>query len=366
MARELQANLQRAKELRRDEFYTQLTDIENELRHYREQFRGKVVFCNCDDPYESNFFKYFASNFDFFGLKKLIASSYSGSPIAGTQLPLLDIEGLKPDGKQPFVVEITEIPDANNDGAIDLGDVKHLLNSNKNSATPLKGNGDFRSAECIDLLKRADIVCTNPPFSLFREYVDQLMEYEKKFVILGSQTALTYRETFQYIQQDQMWLGYNNGGTKWFRVPMEYNVPTESRMKVEDGAKYISFGSINWYTNLDTTKRHQELTLYKRYSPEEYPWYVNYDAIEVPRVLDIPLDYDGEMGVPITFLDKYNPDQFEIVGSSQTHSRPMSEIADRGTYVKGGPRFYIASPDGRHKYRRLFDRLLIRHRRVRE
>jgi hypothetical protein len=362
MGRALQTNLQRAKQQQRDEFYTQLADIENEVRRYRDQLRGKVVFCNCDDPFESNFFKYFANNFNFIGLKKLIATSYTGSPIAGAQLPLWEIEGLKPDGRQPFRIEINEVPDANSDGAIDLSDVQDLLRQDRNSATPLQGNGDFRSEECVELLKQADIVCTNPPFSLFRDYIDQLMEHEKKFLILGSQTALTYRETFQYIQQDRMWLGYDNGGTKWFRVPMDYSVPTESRMKVEDGVKYISFGSINWYTNLDTTKRHEELTLYKRYTPEAYPRYVNYDAIEVPRVFDIPLDYEGEMGVPITFLDKYNPSQFEIVGSSQTHSRPMSEMAERGTYVQGGPRFYLDAPNGKYRYTRLFDRLLIRHR----
>lgn len=364
MSRELQTNLQKAKEQRRDEFYTQLADIENELRHYREQFRGKVVFCNCDDPYESNFFKYFANNFNFVGLNKLIATSYSGSPIAGGQLPLWEIEGLKPEGKQPFVVEINEVPDANSDGAIDLTDVQHLLRHDANSATPLEGNGDFLSAACVELLDQADIVCTNPPFSLFRNYVDQLMEYDKRFLILGSQNALTYRETFQYIQQDRMWLGYNNGGTKWFRVPMEYDVPTASRMKVEEGIKYISFGSINWYTNLDTTKRHEEVALYRKYTPEEYPRYVNYDAIEVSRVFNIPIDYEGEMGVPITFLDKYNPSQFEIVGSSHTHGGRMSEIARKGTYMAGGPRFYLDEPDGNYQYRRLFDRLLIRNRKV--
>lgn len=364
MGKVLQTNLQKAKEQRRDEFYTQMADIENELRHYREQFRGKVVFCNCDDPFESNFFKYFANNFNFMGLKKLIATSYTGSPIAGAQLPLLEIEGLKPEGKQPFVVEIAEVPDANKDGAIDLGDVENLLRSDKNSATPLSGNGDFRSDECVELLQQVDIVCTNPPFSLFRDYVEQLMKYNKMFLILGSQNALTYREIFRHIQQDRVWLGYDNGGTKWFRVPMEYSVPTESRMRIEDGVKYISFGSVNWYTNLDTTKRHQEITLYKKYTPEDYPSYVNYNAIEVSKIFNIPLDYEGEMGVPITFLDKYNPAQFEIVGSSQSHSRPMSEIAEKDTYAPGGPRFYLAVPNGKYKYTRLYERLLIRHRKT--
>lgn len=262
------------------------------------------------------------------------------------------------------MVEITEVPDHNNDGAVDIADVELLLRLDKNTARPLLQTGDFRSTECVELLKQSDIACTNPPFSLFREYVEHLMQYDKKFLILGNQNSLTYRETFQYIQQNRMWLGYDNGGTKWFRVPMEYSVPTESRMKTEDGVKYISFGSVNWYTNLDTTKRHQELVLFKRYTPEEYPRYVNYDAIEVSKVTDIPMDYAGEMGVPITFLDKYNPDQFEIVGSSRTHGTPMSEVAEKGTYVQGGTRFYLDVPDGKYKYKCLYDRLVIRNKRI--
>ncbi len=364
MGRVLQTNLQKAKEQRRDEFYTQLADIENELRHYREQFRGKVVFCNCDDPFESNFFKYFANNFNFIGLKKLITTIYSGSPIAGDQLPLLEIEGLKPEGKQPFVVEITEVPDANNDGAIDLGDVESLLRSDKNSATPLKGNGDFRSDECIELLQQADIVCTNPPFSLFRQYVAQLVEYDKKFLIIGSKNAATYKEIFDLIKKNKIWLGYGfAGGNAYFRTPYANDGYAEGVYNPETGL--VKFRNVGWFTNLDYEERHEELVLYRHYTPERYPRYVNYDAIEVPKVVDIPQDYEGEMGVPITFLDKYNPNQFEIVGSSQTHSRPMSEIAERGSYAQGGPRFYLDVPDGKYKYRRLFDRLLIRHRRPR-
>ncbi len=309
-------NLRRANKAKKDEFYTQLVDIEKELKHYKDQFCGKVVYCNCDDPFESNFFKYFAANFNALKLKKLITTSYSGSPIAGSKLPLFEIEGLKSmklKDAEAHRIEINEVPDINKDGAINIEDVKRLLEYDANVSAPLKGNGDFRSEECIELLKQADIVCTNPPFSLFREYVAQLMEYNKKFLILGDQNAITYKEIFKFIKENRLWLGYDNGGTKWFQVPMDYDIPTESRKKIVNGLKYFSMGRILWFTNLDTIKRHEELTLYKKYSPKEYPKYDNYDAIEVSRYSDIPMDYDGVMGVPITFIDKYNPEQFEII-----------------------------------------------------
>jgi hypothetical protein len=312
--------LARAGRAKNDEFYTQLADIEAELRHYRDQLRGKVVFCNCDDPYESNFFKYFAMNFNYLGLKKLITTSYTGSPITGEQLPLYDVEGM-PKGvpeRPAYRVEITEVPDVNNDGAIDLFDVEYLLKKNAgNVLTLLAGDGDFRSAECIALLDEADIVVTNPPFSLFRQYVGQLVEHGKQFLILANQNAITYGEIFKLIKEDRLWLGYENGGEKWFRVPDDYVHTTDkSKIKVEDGVRYLAMKNMAWFTNLDTTKRHELLTLYKRYTPEENPHYDNYDAIEVARYADIPQDYPGAMGVPITFLDKYNPDQFEILGLS--------------------------------------------------
>ena len=307
----LNSNLHKASKAKKDEFYTQLIEIEKELKHYKEQFRGKVVYCNCDDPFESNFFKYFAANFNELKLKKLIATSYSGSPIIGGQLSLLEIKGSK--GKQPIKIEISEVPDANKDGAIDLTDVKSLLKHDANIATPLKGTGDFRSNECIELLKEADVVVTNPPFSLFREYIAQLVEYKKKFIILGDQNAITYKEIFKLIKDNKLWFGYDNNGTKWFQVPMDYDITTESRKKIENGIKYFSFGRIMWFTNLDTTKRHEELTLYKKYSPEEYSKYDNYDAINIDKTSEMPMDYSGTMGVPITFLDKYNPEQFEII-----------------------------------------------------
>lgn len=247
------------------------------MRHYQAHFRGKVIFCNCDDPYESNFFKYFALNFNFLGLKKLIATGYNGSPVAGEQLSLFDVVGLgdvaSPDNrsaaaKPAYKIEITEVADENKDGAIDLADVEYLLRNRRNTLTLLEGDGDFRSAECIRLLQEADIVATNPPFSLFREYVVQLVEHKKKFLILGSQNAITYKEVFRLIKDNVLWLGVDNGGTKWFRVPDHYEIKTESRKKYENGIKYFSMGSVYWFTNLDHSKRHESITLYQQYTPQ--------------------------------------------------------------------------------------------------
>ena len=327
-------NLRKASKAKKDEFYTQLVDIEKELKHYKDQFRGKVVYCNCDDPFESNFFRYFAANFNALGIKKIITTSYNKSPIAGRQLPLFEIEGLKsikPKDAEAHRIEINEIPDINKDGAIGLEDVKQLLEHDANVSAPLKDNGDFRSDECIKLLKEADIICTNPPFSLFREYLTQLMEYGKKFLILGDQNAITYRETFGYIKNNKLWLGYDNGGTKWFQVPMDYDITTESRKKIVKGVKYLSMGRILWFTNLDTTKRHENIVLYKKYTPKEFPKYDNYDAINIDKVSDIPMDYDGVMGVPITFVDKYNPEQFELLGIMNTGEE------NKGIRHKGTP-----------------------------
>jgi len=305
-------DLDKAKRNKADEFYTQMPDIEAELRHYKEHFRGKVVLCNCDDPYESNFFKYFAMNFNYLGLKKLIATSYSDSPVAYGQLPLFEIQTLKtrPSAEKPACrIEITEVPDENADGAVDLSDVENLLKSRGNVFSFLEGDGDFRSQECVELLKEADIVVTNPPFSLFREYVAQLVEYDKKFIIIGNKNSITYKEIFQLIKNGKLWLGYRNiNQDMWFVVPEHY-----SYEKIVDGLRVKHIMGC-WFTNLDTTKRHESLTLYKHYTPEEYPHYDNYDAINVDKVAEIPCDYDGAMGVPITFLDKYNPDQFEILG----------------------------------------------------
>ncbi len=355
---------EQAKKNKADEFYTQLPDIEAEMRHYREQFRDKVIFCNCDDPYESNFFKYFAMNFNFLGLKKLIATSYSGSPVAGQQLSLFDVKSLdvpNGDAKPPYKIEITEVRDENADGAVDLADVEYLLKNRRNTLTLLQGNGDFRSPECIALLQEADIVVTNPPFSLFREYVTQLVEYEKKFIIIGNVNAITYKEIFKLISSNKIWLGQSiHSGDREFRVPDYYPLEAAGYRVDENGVKYIRVKGVRWFTNLDFEERHESITLYKSYTPEEYPRYVNYDAIEVSKVAEIPYDYDGEMGVPITFLDKYNPEQFEIIGSSRFVGKPMSEFAPKGTYVGGGIRFYLPKGDG--TYRCLYDRIVIRRK----
>ncbi|NLE26012.1 MAG: modification methylase, partial [Clostridiaceae bacterium] len=241
----------------------------------------------------------------------------------------------------------TDVTDENGDGAIDLSDVEYLLKNKRNALTLLNGGGDFRSAECIELLKQADIVVTNPPFSLFREYVAKLIEYEKKFLILGDQNAITFKEIFPLIAANKLWLGYQNGGTKWFQVPMDYDIATETRKKIVDGKKYFSMGRIFWYTNLETTKRHEFLTLYKPYSSEEFPNYDNYKAINVDRVSDIPLDYEGIMGVPITFVDKYSPEQFEIVGATESEGKGFSN----GLWLGG-----VAQPvvGGKRIYKRLF------------
>lgn len=316
----LNVGLNKAGVAKKDEFYTQLVDIEKELKHYKTQFQGKVVYCNCDDPFESNFFRYFVLNFNRLGLKRLIATSYKPSPIANTQLglfgtdkTLVPVKGRSKITANKFI--INEVGDVDGDGAFDLRDIAEQLKANKNNEwSPLEGDGDFRSSESVELLKQVDIVVTNPPFSLFREYVAQLMEYEKKFLILGDQNAITYKETFGYIKENKLWLGYDNGGTKWFQVPDNYQIQTESRIKVENGIKYFSMGRIMWFTNLDTTKRHENITLYKKFSPEEFPKYDKYEVINVDKVSDIPMDYDGVMGVPITFVDKYNPNQFEILG----------------------------------------------------
>lgn len=306
-------NLHAANKAKQDEFYTQLGDIENELRHYRKHFQGKTVFCNCDDPYESNFFKYFAMNFNQLGLKKLIATCYDGSPVASSQLSLFDNEEEKTERTRvPHKIVINEVTDVNGDGAIDLADVEWLIKNDKNVLTRLKGNGDFRSDECVELLKEADIVVTNPPFSLFREYIAQLIEHKKQFLIVGNQNAITYKEVFKLIKENLMWLG---GCLSYaaFKVPGYYEEKSNRFWIDETGQKWRSMGNICWFTNLDHKKRHEEMDLYKHYTPEEYPQYDNYDAINVDKTADIPMDYDGVMGVPITFLDKYNPEQYEIV-----------------------------------------------------
>jgi hypothetical protein len=292
-------NLNAAKEAKKDEFYTQLEDINNELRHYREHFRGKTVLCNCDDPRVSNFFTYFAYNFEFLGLKRLITTCYKNqnadlfSQHTSEKAVYLIYEGDKNGNNIPDPEEI--------------------------GIHQLKGDGDFRSQECIELLKQADIVVTNPPFSLFREYVAQLMEYDKKFLIIGNVNANTTKEIFPLIKDNRMWMGASiHSGDRKFWVPDDYELNAAGCGIDETGRKFIRVKGVRWFTNLDYKERHENLILYKKYSSEFYPKYDNFDAIEVGKTEEIPCDYDGVMGVPVTFLDKYNPDQFKILGITKT------------------------------------------------
>ena len=312
MAKPGNNNLHMSKAGKQDEFYTQLSMIENELKYYKSHFEGKVIFCNCDDPYESNFFKFFAMRFSFLKLKKLIASCYVRSPIAQTQLSLFE-EDKPPQERTPYTAIMIELEDYNGDGAANIADVEWLLKNKKGVVKKLKGDGDFRSEESIELLKQADIVVTNPPFSLFREYVAQLMEYEKKFLIIGNLNAAKYKEILPLIMKNKLWLGRTSGHF-WFRVPEHYEAKATDFKIDEDGVKWRRMGNICWFTNMDYKERYEDIVLYKKYNSVDYPKYDTYDAIEVSKTSEIPEDYDGVMGVPITFLDKYNPNQFEILG----------------------------------------------------
>lgn len=323
------ANLQRANKEKNDEFYTQLVDIERELSHYKDHFKDKVIFCNCDDPYESNFFKYFALNFNLLGLKKLICTCYDSSPVAYTQLNMFGDDKVTPNNnRRAYKIEINEVLDYNNDGAVDLADVKWLLQNDKNSLQLLKSKGDFRSDECVELLKQVDIVVTNPPFSLFREYIAQIFKYQKKFVVLSNMNAITYKEFFPLIKDNRVWVGYGFNMSLVYKTPypnlLEANRAFVKQKGYNPDDGYVKVPAICWFTNLDTTKRHEELIMYKTYTPEEYPHYDNYDAINVDKVTDIPCDYFGVMGVPITFLDKFNPFQFEILGCTESEGKGFS------------------------------------------
>jgi hypothetical protein len=335
------ANLAKAREARQDEFYTQLSDIEKELKHYKKHFLGKVVYCNCDDPRVSGFFHYFSYNFEKLGLKKLIATCYKS-----TERDLFSSN----ESNQAIMLEYTG--DKNNNSLPDPDEI---------GIVKLKGDGDFRSEESVELLKQADIVVTNPPFSLFREFVDQLIQHDKKFIIVGSKNAITYKEIFRLIKDNKVWLGNGfSGGNAYFRIPAE-NARAFANGVYDAATGLVKFRNVGWFTNLDIAKRHEELILFRSYNSNDYPKYVNYDAIEVGSVKEIPADFMGHMGVPITFLDSYNPDQFEIIGSSRTLSFPMSQFAEKGTYSQGGPRFYLKAEDG--SFRRMYDRLVIKRRR---
>lgn len=313
----LNSNFTDAKKAKEDEFYTQLADIERELKHYRGHFAGKVVYCNCDDPRVSNFFHYFSYSFERLGLKKLITTCY--------QSQASDLFSHN-DSERAIYLEYEG--DKHGAGVPDPADI---------GIKPLRGDGDFRSEEAIELLKQADIVVTNPPFSLFREYVTQLRKHDKKFVIVGNQNAISYKEIFGPIRENKLWLGYNNGDMS-FRVPDDY-APRATRFWTDaEGKKWRSLGNACWFTNLDIPRRHEDLILYKTYNPEEYPTYDNYDAIEVSKIVDIPADYMGVMGVPLTFLGKHNPDQFEVLGLSGSPDFPPTKKYPKKDRVVDGVR----------------------------
>lgn len=355
-------SLRDAKKAKLDEFYTQLADIERELKHYKSHFRDKVVYCNCDDPRVSDFFHYFSYNFEKLGLKKLIATCYKNQEVdlfsenASEQAIYLEYEG-----------------DKNGSGVPDLEEI---------GIEHLRGDGDFRSPEAIELLQQSDIVVTNPPFSLFREYVAQLVEYDKKFLIIGNMNALTYKEIWPLIQAEKLWLGVTRTGTgqMWFRV--KDDAPVRTGQRVENGVRYQTVGNSAWFTNLEHSKRHEPLTLYKTYSPEECPAYDNYDAIDVSKAVDIPVDYAGVMGVPITYLGRHNPDQFEIVGIAKAPLGkpskvypPQIQVSANGvkstvTKLNDGPAIKVDKPpvgktyyevDG-ECYVQLYARILIRRK----
>jgi hypothetical protein len=313
-------DLNKASKNKKDEFYTQLSDIEKELGHYKEHFKNKVVFLNCDDPEESNFWKYFSLNFEFLGLKRLIATHFGN-------------------GRPAYKLEI--VRDINKDGKINkLDTIK----------TPLKQNGDFRSPECLEIIKEADVVVTNPPFSLLREYVAQLMNHNKKFVIIGNINALSYKEIFKLIKENKIWLGHSiHSGDREFKVPEDYPLNASGYRVDENGIKYLRVKGVRWFTNLDYKERHEDLILYKKYkgNEKEYPKYDNYNAINVDVTKDIPIDYKGNIGVPITFIDKYNPDQFEIVGQMATTK--IDEFNHGYPYI-----------DGKKKYARI----IIRNKKI--
>lgn len=339
------SNLSNAKEAKNDEFYTQYGDIQKEIESYLEYnpnvFRNKAVYCNCDDPFESNFFRYFVLNFNKLGLKQLITTSYKPSPVANTQLKLFgdDKTLTKSKGRSKITANkflINEVHDIDGDGEFNLKDVAEQLKLNKhNEWTPLEGDGDFRSDECINLLKESDIVVTNPPFSLFREYIKQLFDHNKKFVIIGNMNAITYKELFPKFKENKVWFGPSiSSGDREFQVPDSYPIKAAGWRVDEEGRKFLRIKGVRWFTCLDHGRRHQPLPLMTmeenlKYSKHKeikgkkaYDKYDNYDAIEVPFTNAIPSDYDGVMGVPISFLDKYNPDQFEILGVTQRNDDP--------------------------------------------
>lgn len=347
-----------AKVAKKDEFYTQLVDIENELWHYKEHFKGKTVLCNCDDPRVSNFFHYFSYKFEDLGLKKLITTCYKSQNS--------DLFS-KNDSERAIWLEYNGDKNGN-----------HIPDPEEIGINYLKGDGDFRSKECIELLKQADIVVTNPPFSLFREYVAQLIEFDKKFLIIGNVNAISYKEIFPLIKDNKVWLGASiHSGDREFGVPQDYPLNAAGYRQDENGNKFIRVKGVRWFTNLDYKERHEDLILFKKYTPKEYPNYDNYEGINVDKTADIPCDYDGLMGVPITFLDKYNPDQFEIVTlgigeGNFTPTKKYGKFRDAATgeycsdkrdyllYIKDDNGKYIT--DQGYRVTKLYARILIRRK----
>ncbi len=306
------SNLQAAKNLKDDEFYTTYETVESEITHYLPHFEGKVILCNCDDPFESNFCKYFLRNFNTLKLKRLICTSYSSSSVVGTQLNLLDDNHKPLRKKSGYVLDVIKFSDSV--GEISKEEISNFLRT-ANVIKKLHGNGDFRSDECIEYLKACDIVVTNPPFSLFKELVMEIIKYDKKFLIIGNQNAITYKEIFPLIQNNEVWTGYRFGEMK-FRVPKN-SKPREYRYWIDEtGQKWRSLGNAMWLTNLDNKRRHELIDMTKTYNPQDYPKYDNFDAINVKTIRDIPCDYYGIMGVPITIINRYNSEQFEIVGEA--------------------------------------------------
>lgn len=367
------SDLGAAKNAKKDEFYTQLSDIEKEMRYYRKHFKGKTVFCNCDDPFESNFFKYFVLNFNRLGLKKLIATCYAGSPIMGSQLKYhMDSNGQMcfsfddepvddSSTRHPYKAVVTTVHDTTGDGGVDMFDVAELFRIGENELVELEGDGDYRSDECLELLREADIVVTNPPFSKFREYVSTLMEYQKSFIIIGNVNALKYKEIFPYVMSNQIWLGASiHSGDRAFFVPDDYPLDASSCGVDEvTGRKYIRVKGVRWYTNLDMKQRHEELILVRRYSQEANPHYDNYNAIEVSKTADIPCDYAGIMGVPLTFFDKFNPDQFEIIWQASGNTRasaPAAVLEQLGYKPSKEDRGGCCLLNGKRTYDRIFIR----------
>lgn len=336
------SDLTTAKKRKKDEFYTQLSDIEKEMRHYKQHFEGKVVLCNCDDPRSSNFFKYFSEKFESLKLKKLIATCYKSQ----------DVDLFSQGTSERAICQVYE-GDKNGNCVVDDDEV---------GIVELKGDGDFRSEECIEILKQADIVVTNPPFSLFREYVAQLVKFDKKFIIIGNVNAITYKECFSLIQGGKMWLGASiHSGDREFGVPDDYPLAASGCRIDEQGRKFIRVKGVRWFTNLDYKDRHEDIPLYKRFTSEEYPKYDNYDAINVDKTADIPMDYDGIMGVPITFMDKYCPEQFEIIwqASGNTRASAPKDVLERlGYRIHPEDRGGCSVVSGKRTY----GRILIRHR----